>query len=140
MYDTLLRDEKTIIKQKTLESLVNFLDVIGSENPSRYIENLKELHEAAVMYFKHMEGGLVLDDSYLTRIKSLRYKHRCLEWSSIVVPQQKKFKSNANEVEMHLQKIQEHLGYLKCICDEQRLNQIHLDDVNQIISQMQALL
>lgn len=104
------------------------------------MENPKEIHEAITTYLKNFEGGLAPEDSYLSRMKSLRYKHRCLEWSSIVVPQQKKFKSNTDEVDFHLQKIQEHIDYLKCVYNEQKLGDKYFRDVNRMISQLQSLI
>lgn len=139
IYNVLLKDENPIIRQKTLESLVNFVDIICQDVNSS-TENIMALHEAVSKYLKNVEESCSPQDLYLESMKNIQYKHRCLEWSSIIVPQQKKFKSDQDEVEMNLQKIQEHVAYLKVVCGDRILNTKNIDVVKEIISDMQTLI
>lgn len=140
MYKTLITDKNPLIRQKTLESFLNFLDVTKPENPSKYTEYLSGFHETFADYFKQSESDLKVDDKYLSLMKSLKYNHRCLEWSSIVVPQQKKFKSNNDQAEVHFRKIQEHVNYLKCFFSEQKVDEKYVGEVKQMISELQSLI
>lgn len=141
IFNVLLKSENVIIKQKSLQAFMLFLSFTSHEEvATTAVSDSKELQDTVSSYLQSRLDEISPSEDYLMLLSKEKFRHNCLEWSSITFPKLKRFKSEDTDIEGHLEKIKEHVRLLSTASERRALTERNAVDINYIVNQLQMLL
>lgn len=141
IFNNLLKCENVIVKQKSLQAFMIFLNFTSHEEvATTAVGDSEELQDTVSSYLQSNLDEISPAEDYLMLLSKQKFTHNCLEWSSINIPKSKRFKSEDTDIERHLEKIKDHVRLLSTASERRALTERNVVDINDIVNRLQMLL